>query len=274
MSSPATSPLLHRLATAFAVSFATMTVPLLANHAVRYASRASGRGVTVAGIAESVLLAVPFTAAITIPMAVFVAVLWVFTRLGATGALTTTRQRDGLRRLLTPVLGGAAAVAMLTLASNSQLVPRANARLLTLDSGRSPARSDRTMTIPELRTAARSARADAAPDARSRAASLEVEIHKKVALAASCLVLALAAAALALRFPRGGTALVIGASLASFGAYYVLLIVGETLADRQVVSPFVAMWMANALFLLLALLAGRGRAPRAPSGVAPLAIGR
>ena len=50
---------------------------------------------------------------------------------------------------------------------------------------------------------------------------------------------------MALRFPRGGVGLVIGASVLIFGFYYVGLIGGETLADDLIVSPFWAMWGAN-----------------------------
>ncbi len=78
----------------------------------------------------------------------------------------------------------------------------------------------------------------------------QVEIEKKFALAAACLVFVLLGAPMALRFPRGGVGLVIGASLTVFGLYYVGLIAGETLADKLILSPFVAMWMANALFTI------------------------
>jgi lipopolysaccharide export system permease protein len=78
----------------------------------------------------------------------------------------------------------------------------------------------------------------------------QVEIEKKFALAAACLVFVLLGAPMALRFPRGGVGLVIGASLSVFGLYYVGLIAGETLADKLIVSPFVAMWMANILFTI------------------------
>ncbi|HUF29774.1 MAG TPA: LptF/LptG family permease [Gemmatimonadaceae bacterium] len=78
----------------------------------------------------------------------------------------------------------------------------------------------------------------------------QVEIEKKFALAAACLVFVLLGAPMALRFPRGGVGLVIGASLAVFGLYYVGLIAGETLADKLIVSPFVAMWMANVVFTI------------------------
>src|SRR5688500_10835003 len=154
MPNPATRQLLRRLAVAFAVSFVSLTALLLANFAAKQL-----RGVAPGTIVEALLLAVPFTAALTIPMSVFVAVLWVFTRLGAEGALAAARQeRHGVRRLLAPVLGAAAAVAALTLVSNAQIVPRTNERLAAVLAGGAPERGDRMMTIGELRAAARSAR--------------------------------------------------------------------------------------------------------------------
>lgn len=86
-------------------------------------------------------------------------------------------------------------------------------------------------------------------------ARYEVEVQKKLALPAGCVVLALTAMALAFSVPRGGTGLVHGASLAVFSVYYVMLMTGESLAARLVVSPFVGMWGANALLLAAALLA-------------------
>ena len=82
----------------------------------------------------------------------------------------------------------------------------------------------------------------------------QVEIEKKFALAAACVVFVLLGAPLALRFPRGGVGLVIGASLAVFGLYYVGLIAGETLADKLILSPFVAMWLANIIFTIAGLV--------------------
>jgi len=81
-----------------------------------------------------------------------------------------------------------------------------------------------------------------------RAAMYEVEIHKKYAIAAACLIFALVGAPVALRFQRGGIGLVIGMSLLVFTVYYVGLIGGEELGDRLIVSPFVAMWTPNLLF--------------------------
>ncbi|MGA2382235.1 MAG: LptF/LptG family permease [Gemmatimonadales bacterium] len=79
------------------------------------------------------------------------------------------------------------------------------------------------------------------------AARFEIEMHKKFAIAASCLVFVLIGAPIALRFPRGGVGLVIGASVLIFGLYYVGLIGGETLADELIITPFWAMWGANLL---------------------------
>jgi lipopolysaccharide export system permease protein len=80
---------------------------------------------------------------------------------------------------------------------------------------------------------------------RQMAARYQIEIHKKFAIAAACLVFVLIGAPVALRFPRGGVGLVIGASVLIFGFYYIGLIGGETLADALIVTPFWAMWGAN-----------------------------
>jgi lipopolysaccharide export system permease protein len=90
--------------------------------------------------------------------------------------------------------------------------------------------------------------------ARQRAATYLVEIHKKLAIAAACLVFALVGAPVALRFPRAGIGLVIGVSLAVFTVYYVGLIAGEELGDRLIVSPFLAMWTPNLVFTILGAL--------------------
>src|SRR5439155_11662794 len=63
-------------------------------------------------------------------------------------------------------------------------------------------------------------------EARRRQNRSAVEIHKKFSLAAACIVFALVGAPIALRFPRGGVGLVIGASFVVFATYYVGLIGG------------------------------------------------
>jgi lipopolysaccharide export system permease protein len=85
-------------------------------------------------------------------------------------------------------------------------------------------------------------------DASITMARYQVEIQKKFALAAACVVFVLFGAPIALRFPRGGVGVVIVVSVVAFGIYYVCLIGGEALADKLLLSPFWAMWAANAIF--------------------------
>ena len=90
--------------------------------------------------------------------------------------------------------------------------------------------------------------------ARIRAAQYEVEIQKKFAISAACVVFALLGLPLALRFPRGGAGLVIGTSVVVFAIYYIGLIGGEDLGDRLIVGPFLAMWTPNLIFGVVGLL--------------------
>jgi lipopolysaccharide export LptBFGC system permease protein LptF len=272
MSKLTTRQLLRRHATPFAVSLASLTIPLLAQHAVRRVPELTSRGVPADAIVEVLLLAVPHTLALTIPMAVFLAVSWVFTRLGAEDVLASARrERQGVRRLVAPVLGAAAVIATLTFVSSTQVLPRANARLGAVLKGAPLEPTDRTMTVAELREAARRARMATGEEAAARAAAYEVEIQKKFALAAACVVLALAGAATAIRFPRGGVGLVFGASGLVFTGYYLSLVAGESLADRQMISPLIAMWMANTFLLAVVLLLIRR--PSRTSGAETLAMG-
>jgi lipopolysaccharide export system permease protein len=88
---------------------------------------------------------------------------------------------------------------------------------------------------------------------RQRGAIYEVEIEKKLAISAACVIFAMLGVPLAIRFPRGGVGLVIGTSLAVFSIYYVGLIGGEELGDRLIVAPFFAMWTPNLIFLAISL---------------------
>lgn len=79
----------------------------------------------------------------------------------------------------------------------------------------------------------------------------QVEIEKKFAIAAACVIFVLLGAPIALRFPRGGIGLTIGVSLGVFAIYYVGLTAGETLARGNLISPFWAMWSGNVVFLIV-----------------------
>lgn len=87
-----------------------------------------------------------------------------------------------------------------------------------------------------------------------RAARYMVEVHKKWALSVACFPFVLLAVALALRFPRGGMGLVIGGAMFVYSVFYVGLTAGESLADRKVITPAVAMWSPNVFLLAIAIL--------------------
>jgi lipopolysaccharide export system permease protein len=91
-------------------------------------------------------------------------------------------------------------------------------------------------------------------DSRQSMNRYDVEIQKKFALAFACIVFVMIGAPIALRFPRGGVGLVIGASVGIFALYYIGLVAGEALADRLIMGPFLAMWLTNILFLVIATL--------------------
>jgi lipopolysaccharide export system permease protein len=82
----------------------------------------------------------------------------------------------------------------------------------------------------------------------------EIEIHKKFALAAACLIFVVLGAPLALRFPRGGVGLVLLVSLIVFALYYVGLIGGESLANKGLVPPFWAMWGTNVVLTIVGIV--------------------
>jgi lipopolysaccharide export system permease protein len=97
--------------------------------------------------------------------------------------------------------------------------------------------------------------------------AFDVEIQKKFSIAVACVVFILIGAPVALRFPRGGVGLVIGVSLGVFALYYVGLIAGEDLADKDIVPPALAMWGTNILlaifgFVLLSRMGKEGTTAR------------
>lgn len=90
-------------------------------------------------------------------------------------------------------------------------------------------------------------------DAKSQIDSNEVEIHKKFAIAVACFVFVMLGAPIALRFPRGGVGLTIGASLFVFALYYIGLTAGASLATQGILPAWVAMWAADVIFFAVAL---------------------
>ncbi len=75
--------------------------------------------------------------------------------------------------------------------------------------------------------------------------ALTVEIQKKYSIPVACLVFVLIGAPLGIMSRRGGLATGGGLSLVFFLLYWTFLVGGEDLADREIISPFLAMWSAN-----------------------------
>jgi len=96
--------------------------------------------------------------------------------------------------------------------------------------------------------------ADRVREADRRADRYAVEVHKKWAISMACISFVIVGIVLALRFPRGGIGLVIGAGLLVFSIHYVGLTAGESLADRGHVAPWAAMWSPNIVLTILGVL--------------------
>ncbi len=72
-----------------------------------------------------------------------------------------------------------------------------------------------------------------------------VEVHKKYAIPFACVVFVLVGAPLGMMARRGNFGVAASLSLAFFLFYWACLIGGEKLADRDLLSPFLSMWIAN-----------------------------
>src|SRR5438034_7055975 len=88
-----------------------------------------GKGLPWGVIIEVFVLSIPFIVAVTLPMAVLVAVLHAFTRLAADNEITALAASGvSTWRVIAPVLGGATPAGALSLAWNDQEIGRAHVR--------------------------------------------------------------------------------------------------------------------------------------------------
>ena len=78
----------------------------------------------------------------------------------------------------------------------------------------------------------------------------EVEIYKKYALPAACVVFVLIGAPLGTMTRKGGFGVAASISLFFFLIYWAFLIGGEKLAERNFFSAFWGMWSANILLVI------------------------
>jgi len=79
-----------------------------------------------------------------------------------------------------------------------------------------------------------------------------VEIHKKFSLPVACILFVLLGAPLGVLARKGGFVVGMSLSFGFFLIYYLLLIGGEEMADRNLVSPVVGMWAPNILLFIVA----------------------
>src|SRR6266550_5219654 len=114
-------------------ALAALTFAMLVNQIAKQFGNFVGKGLPWTAIVEVFALSIPFIVAMTLPMAVLVAVLYTFSHLAADNEVTAMKASGiSVRRLLAPVIGGATVVALISLFWNDQILPRSNHQLRTL----------------------------------------------------------------------------------------------------------------------------------------------
>lgn len=76
-----------------------------------------------------------------------------------------------------------------------------------------------------------------------------VEIHKKFAIPIASIIFLLIGAPLGIKMQRGNMAVSMSISLMFFILYYILIVGGEQLADKNLFNPILSMWLPNLIVL-------------------------
>ena len=82
----------------------------------------------------------------------------------------------------------------------------------------------------------------------------KVEIHKKFTLALACILFTMVGAPLGILVRNGGMTIASGLSIAFFLVYYILLIWGEQLADRNLLNPGLGSWLPNIVLFISGII--------------------
>jgi lipopolysaccharide export system permease protein len=134
-----TKYLLRALAGPFLFAFSALTGLLFLNAVAQRMESLVGKGIGWNVVGEFLLLSLPHTVALTLPMAILVSVLYTFSELTA-GNEITAMSAGGVKpiRLMLPLLGVGAIFALGMLYFNDEVLPEANHDLkaLILDLGR------------------------------------------------------------------------------------------------------------------------------------------
>ena len=82
----------------------------------------------------------------------------------------------------------------------------------------------------------------------------KVEIHKKFTLAIACILFTMVGAPLGILVRKGGITIASALSIAFFLVYYILLIWGEQLADRNLLNPGLGSWLPNIILFISGII--------------------
>src|SRR6266513_5775780 len=114
-------------------ALSALTCAMLVNQIAKQFGNFVGKGLPWGVIFEVFALSIPFIVAMTLPMAVLVAVLYTFSHLAADNEVTAMKASGiSVGRILVPVLGGATMMGLIAFLWNDQLLPRSNHELRTL----------------------------------------------------------------------------------------------------------------------------------------------
>jgi lipopolysaccharide export system permease protein len=117
----------------FFLGLLVLTFILIMNRAFELVDMIIGKGLSVFIVSEIFLMSLPFIIALTVPMAVLVAVLMAFGRLSQDQEIVAMRA-NGIRltAILVPVLAAAFVLSLLMVAFNNRILPESNHRVKNL----------------------------------------------------------------------------------------------------------------------------------------------
>jgi len=125
--------LLRQLAAPFLFALTALTSLMLLSQIAKKFGSLVGKGLPWTVIAEVFALSVPFIVAMTLPMAVLLAVLYAFSHLAADNEITAMRASGvSVYQILVPVMAWGVFMSAFNFAFVDQILPRSNARLRTL----------------------------------------------------------------------------------------------------------------------------------------------
>ncbi len=105
-------------------------------------------------------------------------------------------------------------------------------------------KKEQDMTLGELRANIREGKAG-----KRFTIEMALEIHRRFALPFACIIFAIVAMPLGIQNRRSGKAAGFTFSIATILVYYVIQSIGESLGEKELLHPALAIWLPNILFL-------------------------